>query len=104
MKHVVEVFEGFVLDINKDTFWGRFEDLDGNLEEAEFITDRVLLKDEDKEFLQEGAYFTVIFYNNETFDFNFIKEVWTQEQIDEAKKEAEELSRKLRGLSNADND
>ena len=91
MRHVIEHFQGYVTGVGEDTFWGRYEDIAGQEEEAEFITEKVLFTDEDKEWLQEGAYFDMIFYNNETFEFKFIKEYWTQEDIDRAKKEAEEL-------------
>lgn len=104
MRHVLEIFEGYVVEVNDNSFWGRYEDFDGNLEEAEFITDKVLFTDEDKDFLQVGTYFVMIFYNDDSFDFNLIKEYWTQEQIDEAQKEAEILIKKFRGLPDVDND
>jgi hypothetical protein len=101
MRHVIEHFEGYVTEVGENTFWGDYEDIAGQREQAEFITDKVLFTDEDKEFLQEGAYFDVIFYNDETLEFKFIKEYWTQEQIDAAHKEAEKLVKFFKELPNA---
>jgi hypothetical protein len=98
MRHIIEHFEGYVTEVGENTFWGRYEDIAGTEELAEFITEKVLFTDEDKEFLQEGAYFDVIFYSDESMEFNFIKEYWTQEQIDAAHKEAEELVKFFKGL------
>jgi len=98
MRNVIEHFEGYVLEVKDETFWGRYVDIAGQEEQAEFITDKVLFTDEDKEFLQEGAYFDVIFYNDESMEFKFIKEYWTQEQIDAAHKEAVKLVKFFKGL------
>ena len=98
MRNVIEHFEGYVTEVCENTFWGIYEDIAGQEEMAEFITNKVLFTDEDKEFLQEGAYFDVIFYSDESMEFKFIKEYWTQEEIDAAHKEAEELVKFFKGL------
>jgi len=98
MRNVIEHLEGYVTEVCEDTFWGEYEYIDGQREIAEFITDKVLFTDEDKEFLQAGAYFDVIFYSDESMEFKFIKEYWTQKQIDAAHKEAEELIKFFKGL------
>lgn len=91
MRHIIEHFEGYVTEVEEDTFWGEYEDISGQREIAEFITDKVLLTEEDREFLTEDAYFDLIFYNDDTVEFSFIKEYWTQKELDDALERAKEF-------------
>ncbi len=97
MKHIVEHFVGHVISIKKDSFCARYEDIAENEEEAEFIIDKVL-NEKEKEHLKIGMPFDLIFFNDESFEFKFIVEYWTQKELDEVKKEAEILIKKFNWL------
>lgn len=90
IRHVIEHFTGHVQSVEKDTFWIRYCDIAGNEEQAEAITDKILI-DVEKEYLAIGMYFDWVFYSDSTYEFWFCKDVWTQEEIDRAREEAEEL-------------
>ena len=97
MRNVIEHFEGYVTQVCDDTFWVEFEDIAGNMEMAEVITDKVL-NDEEREYLQQGAIFDWIFFSDESNQFIFYKERWTKEEIEHAEREAKRLVAKFKSL------
>lgn len=88
MRHVIEFFEGFVEEIDKDTFWVRITNEDEDWE-AEIYLSKI--SSEEQKYLTIGADFSWAMYNDETYDFIFSKEVWTEEQIQQFRKDAEVL-------------
>ncbi len=94
MSHIVEIWDGYVTEICDDSFWCRLEDEDGDEYEASFGFH--IIPEHEKEFLSLGAILNIGFLNDGGFIFNFYKEVWTQKEIDEAKKRADEFIEQLR--------
>lgn len=95
MRHVLEDFEGYVIeedtDNGRDTFWIRFIDQDEEEMEGAVFKDKIPTSEH--KYIQPGAYFHWTIYNDGTYDFKFSREVWTQEMIDKATKDAEELAK-----------
>jgi len=88
MKHVLEFFEGHIIDISKDAFWVRITDNEGDFEGEVKIS---VVSLEEQKYIILGAFFTWIFYNDDSYDFIFYKETWTKEQIEQIERNAEEL-------------
>lgn len=90
-------FRGFVEDINEKSFFARLIDQDGKELAAMFDikNDKII----HKERLQKGAYFTWIINKKEgkkaentvTFD----TKIWTKKELEQAKKRAKELKKKI---------
>lgn len=95
MRHVLEDFEGFVLEQDyqndKDTFWVRLIDQDEEEMEGAIVKKEIPLTEH--KYIQPGAYFYWTIYSDGTYDFKFSREVWTQEMIDSAYREAEKLAK-----------
>lgn len=107
MRHVIEIFEGVVDAVEtepENTFWAHYEDFDGNEENAEFLTGAFNFSKEELKWLEPGAWFDWIFYNDGTADFKFIIEYWTQEDIDKAQAEAGKLIKLFHPLREAEDD
>ena len=105
MRHVIETFEGFVLSVDDEKFWCRVEDLDGDEYEMELITDKITFgSEEDKDWIAEGAPFVWTLFSDDSHSFVFWKEVWTEEQIADAEKRAEELIAQLKEIGFCDVD
>lgn len=111
MKNLIEYFEGFVDDTKahpeSETFWVRLVDLDDNEEMAEMITAKAINKTEDLQHLTPGMPFTWEFYQigeECVAEFKWIVEYWTREEIDKAKKEAEELCKLFKWKDEAEDE
>lgn len=89
------------LELENDTMWCRVQDITDptrNEEWGEFtISEEV--SPEEMEYVSLGAIFNWIIEEDEAGKghsrFVFSKERWTQEELDEAKKEAEELMKSI---------
>lgn len=99
MKNLIEYFEGFVDDADatpkSKTFWVRLVDLDDEEFTAEMLTSQVpFVNHRGREEIQPGLPFTWEFYQlGDTYwsEFKWVIEYWTQEELDRARREAEEL-------------
>jgi hypothetical protein len=96
--HVVEHFEGHVTGISENFFWVEFEDIQGNREEAQVRKDKIIMDQDDWDWLQVGAFFDWVFFNDGSYKFSFVKERWTAEDIEYAKQRAKFLAEKFREL------
>jgi len=97
MQHVVDFIEGYVTEVNPASFWTRCE-IEGDEYMVEFIREGTVLTEDEKEYVEVGAGFVIGILNTNGTIFNFSKEVWTQAEIDEAKKSAEELIAQLKEI------
>lgn len=101
IRQVLEDFEGYVSDVCDDgTFWARIIDLDEQEEEVQIIVEKIPI--EEHKHIQLGAYFHWTIYSDGTHDFKFSREVWTQEQIDEAYKRAVEMVKIFKSAEEAE--
>lgn len=96
---ILEEFNGYVIDIDdeRNTFWIRCEDSDIE------IPSHTLLLDE-RPYLIEGSFCRWRFYKDPDYEgetiteFIFNKQVWSQEELDEADRKATELCNSLNGF------
>lgn len=93
IRHVLEDFEGYVSSgpCEDGTFWVTVIDLDEDEEFMQVIIEKI--PTEEHKYIKLGAYFYWTIYNDGTYDFKFSRKVWTQEQIDEAYKQATEMAK-----------
>lgn len=101
MRHVIEHFEGHVTGISDNFFWVEYEDIQGNREQAQVIKSKIIMDKEDWDFLQIGAFFDWVFFSDDSYKFAFLKERWTQEEIDKAEIEAKQMTELFRSLPEA---
>ena len=92
MKTTIEKITGHVLTVTGDVFCARLTDDKENEFEAEIAVS--VLEEGEKQYLQPGAIF--VWYFVAVNKISFCDEVWTQEEIDAAEKEAKEIFKKLR--------
>lgn len=100
---IVEEFNGYVISVEEDSFWIAFTDMQDEDSQMEM---KMSFLDEDypeeKSWLEEGRYFRWRFMKNpddpdEALDeFVFFKRTWSEEDIEEAKKKAEEMWKLLK--------
>ena len=103
-KKIIQEFDCVVQDVSDDgTFGARLIDVTNpeNFEEYADIY-RHFIDEEEKEYIQLGAYFRWTMYDDETQTLIFNKETWTQEEIDNAHREAKELAKKFKACQMAD--
>jgi hypothetical protein len=87
-------FKGCVESIHEDTFWA--EILDGPSAGMEFVEIlKSAIPEEEKHLLFNGAFFT--FYSDKGIVFG--KETYTKEELEAAKKNAEEIYKILNELA-----
>lgn len=87
---LVDVFKGHIVEINEDTFDVDCEDREGSRHFIEFFTN--VIEEKYEERLKVGNWITFI-VTEQTCKLNLARlRYWTQEEIDEAKKKAEELA------------
>jgi hypothetical protein len=99
---IEQKWEGVVKAVHGNLFVAHLKDLTdrSNPDEAAMVPLRSVAEEE-RPYVAEGAIFTWTILADEddheksTSVFEFNKEVWTQEQIDEAKKQGEELFDRL---------
>lgn len=98
---IEQKWNGVVTEIDGSTFWARLQDqtVPSNPEEIAQIP-FASVAEEERSYIAEGVYFTWTILADEdpsksqsTFEFN--KEVWTQQQIDEAKERVKKLLDRL---------
>lgn len=100
---IIEEFNGHVFDIEEETFWLDFVDMSGERSQMEM---KMSFLDEDhlkeKSWLEEGHYFRWRFMknpddpDNALDEFVFYKRTWSKEEIEQAKKKAEEMCKLLK--------
>lgn len=77
MRHVEQWLDGYVVDFNSINIDVIFEnDLTGEI----LIS---TIPPEEQKYIKHGAIFTITWYNDDTYDFTFSKECWTEKQIAE---------------------
>lgn len=90
---LLEVFTGTVFEVTDMTFWVDVEDRSGQRSHMEIEKGKIPEKYQERIF--EGNYFTfIITEQRHKMNVRRIK-YWTQEEIDEAKRLAEEWSKTL---------
>lgn len=100
-------WEGYVVEITKDSFFARLRDLtnlDGPDIEAEIITSQ--LNDKELEYLEVGAHFDWVIFgdSNETWsEFTFDKRRYTVEEIAALKERCRQSIERYRKLGWFDN-
>lgn len=100
---IIEEFNGYVISVEEDSFWIAFtdmQDVDSQMELKMSFLDED--HPEEKLWLNEGQYFRWRFMKNpddpdEALDeFVFYKRIWSEEEIEEIKKKAEEMCKLLK--------
>ncbi len=100
---IIEEFNGHVFDIEEDTFWLQFIDMEDEESQMEM---KMSFIDEDhpeeKPWLQEGSYFRWRFMKNPDDSTNALdefvlyKKTWSKEDIEKANRYAEEMTKLLK--------
>lgn len=94
---------GFVQQVEEKTFWAHVIDLTKE-DRPEYSVElaKVQIEPAEREYIQPGAYFFWWICDDGSYCISFSKEVWTKEELDQAKRKATELSKVL-GWNNEEN-
>lgn len=92
MRNVIAHHEGYVENIIRDrSFWVCLTNDDNDM--WRFLYDVASLPEDELPFLQEGAYVDLIVFNDSSVSLIFMKDSWTEEEINQADAEAKQLTK-----------
>ncbi len=95
MKNVIDFCDGYVTDVKHTSFLVRLEDDF----EAEIFTSKISL--EEQQYIKVCAIFTLTWYSDDSYDFVFSKECWTDKQIEDVQTDAYKLLSKVKSKPQA---
>jgi hypothetical protein len=97
---ILQEWRGWIEEIKGDAFWAILRESEDD-EQLQFEMPVSLVPEEDREFLQPGAYLTVrIIGENEddedaSCEIEMFRERWTQEDIDKALEAGKKMAREM---------